>query len=55
MEFAPFVTETSGGINKVSEQLLTNIISTCAEHQRIWEPREVRDGLDLEEDMVKRN
>jgi hypothetical protein len=45
MEFAPFVTETSGGINKVSEQLLTNIISTCAEHQRIWEPKEVRREL----------
>src|SRR6201985_2390925 len=30
------------GNTKESEQLINHIISTCAEHQQLWEPREVR-------------
>ena len=40
--FIPFVVETSGAFTKESEELINHIISTCAEHQQLWEPREVR-------------
>jgi hypothetical protein len=40
--FIPFVVETSGAFTEESEQLINHIISTCAEHQQLWEPREVR-------------
>jgi hypothetical protein len=44
-EFIPFVIETSGGFSKHSEQLLNHIITTCAEHQQLWEPRDIRREL----------
>ncbi|HEX3641449.1 MAG TPA: reverse transcriptase domain-containing protein, partial [Ktedonobacteraceae bacterium] len=44
-DFIPFVVETSGAFTKKSEQLINHIISTCAEHQQLWEPREVKRGF----------
>ena len=41
-DFIPFVVETSGAFTKESEKLIDHIISTCAEHQQLWEPKEVR-------------
>ena len=44
-DFIPFVVETSGAFTKESEKLIDHIISTCAEHQQLWEPKQVRREL----------
>ena len=41
-EMIPFVIETSGAFTEESEQLINHIVATCAEHQQLWEPKEVR-------------